>query len=88
MLVCLALNILYVVIQTTFGLSFGILYLHSFIVSQKENSKTKESKSPDKKVNKRKAAKKEPKPSKRPKTDWDSQNADSAAEYEVDFIIL
>ncbi|XP_026325309.1 chromobox protein homolog 3-like isoform X2 [Hyposmocoma kahamanoa] len=56
-------------------------------IDEKENSKTKESKSPGRKVNKRKVAKKEAKSNKRPKTEWDSQNADSAAEYEVDRIL-
>lgn len=74
--------------NTNLNLAFGIFYLHSFLILQKENSKNKESKSPGKKANKRHIAKKETKSNKRTKTEWDSQNADSAAEYEVVISVL
>ncbi|KAM3966273.1 chromobox protein homolog 3 isoform 1-T1 [Aphomia sociella] len=53
---------------------------------EKENSKTKESKSPKKSI-KRKATKESKVKSKRPKNDWDGENADENAEYEVERIL-
>lgn len=61
--------------------------INKFNDEQKENSKSKES-TPAKKNNKRKAKKDTgSSPSKRPKTDWDSKDADENAEYEVDRIL-
>ncbi|XP_026762679.1 heterochromatin protein 1-like [Galleria mellonella] len=53
---------------------------------EKENSKTKESKSPKKSV-KRKGKKETKVAAKRPRNEWDSENADENAEYEVDRIL-